>query len=302
MLALVTALSLCAPAKAQIDPLTAGQIAFSVAGAIAGFLDSSSRKNWEADAGRKLDQIIGLNYQILAELKQLRIDTARIVQAGFEDFAQRTLRADISQFNFNVDDIANYRKIDGASKIRIQSLLGNLERDAVLSSGYGPNGYQITYAALLGVRALYISMAIPASHQKSFLKQMGMTFVDWLSAKPDYPAGVMASLQAQQSQLARSVQGRRSFQYPYEFAPNNGLCPVTLNVAGDLAAGVSITIVESRCPPAYAAAEIKRITDEIAIKKQEYDQLGNAIGGLKIVLGQIAAYVKEIQTAQRNIR
>src|SRR5947209_5284474 len=82
--------SLCV---AQPDPYSAS---FAAASAIASAIDSNNRHGWEQGTSQKLDEIIGYEKAIIADLQQLRLDVKQIVTEQFAHFVEANLHAALS--------------------------------------------------------------------------------------------------------------------------------------------------------------------------------------------------------------
>jgi hypothetical protein len=295
-------------ATAQWEYVQAG---FAAAGAIKGIIDGANTARWQDDTTEKLNTLIGMSQHIIDDLKQLRIDINKTVTDKFEDFVEKTLKADIQQFEFNLGELRHYSAANNDARVRINQIINNLERDGTTLSEYGPAAYQTNFAAILVTRAIYRFTGMPIQHQKSYFAFFEKKYEEWL--QPTQGTPTFARMQEEKARDAdltslrnlssspRSVAGRVEYYSPPRHGDPGGYswCDYTVRVfiTGDPETGYKTTAsTADQCRRIPVEGRRKEVQAQLDSTRDDYLKRKDNIVKLKQVEFQIDNYRQYLHT------
>jgi len=219
----------------QAQPIAVVQLAVQLVTALMAAVDGNDTVRWKKDTTTKLDTLISLTPKIVDDLRQLRIDLNKTVTTSFAAFVENTLKADVRQFEVNLAELKEYQAQNEDSRMRINVLTHDLERDVYTSAEYGPAVYQTTFTAIVILRAVYKFTNVPRTHQTAFFASMADKYSDWLKPVEGNPAFVRNEEQGKREQaatLASTIVGSGAHDFI-----DWGCVSTTVTIAGDLKSG-----------------------------------------------------------------
>jgi hypothetical protein len=232
---LVLAASASFDAASQAQPMAVLQLAVQLVTALTAAVDGNDAVRWKKETTAKLDTPIGLTPKIVDDLKQLRIDVGKTMATGFSAFVENRLKADVKQFEVNLAELKEYQQQNEDSRIRINQLTHDLERDVYTSAEYGPAVYQTTFTAAVILRAVYKFTNVPRAHQTAFFAGIADRYADWLKPAEGHPAYVRNEEQGRRDK-AKTAVGNLVGSGAQDFT-DWGCVSTTVTISGDLKGG-----------------------------------------------------------------
>lgn len=190
----------------QVDPgtaLAAADTAFSAASFVMSIIQSGKKEEqWDQQTTTQLNTITKNTQDILADLKQLRIDVQKTVHGEFIVYVQTKLQTDLDDFNQHLSAEKKYKKLSLDQKEMIGRILFHLEDHTDDLTDYGVASYQNVFSGILATKAMFdFTKLEDKDDQKRYFEHYDAVFEKWIDTNT---AGNPSYICAQEKQNTNS--------------------------------------------------------------------------------------------------